>query len=190
MAVDAAAIKEKIIRLAEHTFCGSGDVEAQDALTFHQYFLQTYPDGSAERAQLLQDLQGLENRLRGLTGWLPAVEAATVLPFQTDQIQSFVVAPWQLGLAPEDSVKGASKIVYILDTVSNFLASPYRSEREPLDLLFGKGARPSDPIGPWFIPLEWGRVVRAESSWSALCGFNFLMQSLWPSLTACKLCYA
>lgn len=149
MAVDAAAIKEKIIRLAEHTFCGSGDVEAQDALTFHQYFLQTYPDGSAERAQLLQDLQGLENRLRGLTGWLPAVEAATVLPFQTGQIQSFVVAPWQLGLAPEDSVKGASKIVYILDTVSNFLASPYRSEREPLDLLFGKGARPGDPIGPW-----------------------------------------
>lgn len=149
MAVDAADVKERIIRLAEQTFCGSGDVEAQDAMTFHQYFLQKYPDGSAERGQLLQNLQGLENRLRGLTGWMPQAEVVTVLPFLTGQIQSFIVAPWQLGLAPEDSVKGPSKIVYILDTVANFLANPYRSEREPLDLLFAKGARPGDPIGLW-----------------------------------------
>ena len=71
MAAAQAAVKEKIVKLAEDTFCGPGDIEAQDAKSFHQYFMQTYPPDSAERNQLLSDLQGLENRLKALTGWVP-----------------------------------------------------------------------------------------------------------------------
>ena len=63
MAEAQAAVKEKIVKLAEDTFCGSGDIEAQDAKSFHQYFMQTYPPDSAE---LLSDLQGLENPSQGL----------------------------------------------------------------------------------------------------------------------------
>ena len=79
--------------------------------------MQTYPPDSAERSQLLSYLQDLENRLKALTGWVPPAAVGAVLPFNAGQIQTFVVAPWQLGLAPADSVKGPSKIVYILDTV-------------------------------------------------------------------------
>ena len=35
----AEAVKEKILNLAEETFLGSGDLEAQDAKSFHQYFV-------------------------------------------------------------------------------------------------------------------------------------------------------
>ena len=138
MAAAEAAAKEKIVKLAEETFCGPGDIEAQDAKSLHQYFKQTYPPGSAERSMLLSDLHGLDNRLKALTGWVPPAAVDALLPFNAGQIQSFVVAPWQLGLAAEDSVKGPSKIVYILDTVSNFLVSPYRSEREPWLAVFSR----------------------------------------------------
>ena len=125
MAAAEAAVKEKIVKLAEETFCGSGDIEAQDAKSFHQYFLQTYPPGSAERSKLLSDLHGLENRLKALTGWVPPAAVDALLPFNAGQIQSFVVAPWQLGLAAED-------------TVSHFLVSPYRSERETWLAVFSR----------------------------------------------------
>ena len=74
-----------------------------------------------------------------LEGWVPPAAVRAVLPFNAGQIQTFAVVPWQLGLAAADSIKGPSKIVYI----------PYRSEREPLDLLFCPGARPGDPVGDW-----------------------------------------
>ena len=38
----AEAVKEKILNLAEETFLGSGDLEAQDAKSFHQYFVCVY----------------------------------------------------------------------------------------------------------------------------------------------------
>ena len=104
MAAAEAAAKEKIVKLAEETFCGSGDIEAQDAKSLHQYFKQTYPPGSAERSMLLSDLHGLDNRLKALTGWVPPAAVDALLPFNAGQIQSFVVAPWQLGLAAEDTV--------------------------------------------------------------------------------------
>ena len=125
MAAAEAAAKEKIVKLAEETFCGPGDIEAQDAKSLHQYFKQTYPPGSAERSMLLSDLHGLDNRLKALTGWVPPAAVDALLPFNAGQIQSFVVAPWQLGLAAED-------------TVSHFLVSPYRSEREPWLAVFSR----------------------------------------------------
>ena len=93
MAAAEAAAKEKIVKLAEETFCGSGDIEAQDAKSLHQYFKQTYPPGSAERSMLLSDLHGLENRLKALTGWVPPAAVDALLPFNAGQIQSFCGCP-------------------------------------------------------------------------------------------------
>ena len=144
-------VKEKIRRMAEKTFCGSGDPEASDALNFHEYFLQTYPVGSPERDNLQQFFTQLGERLWRLTGKSNPEHTANVLnwPSREGEIQRLIVTPWQLGLAPEDSIKGPSKIVYILDTVQNFLTRPYSSEKEPLDLLFAFDQKPGETIRPW-----------------------------------------
>lgn len=173
LAPKAMALAARIVSLAEKTFCGSGDLEAQDALTFHDYFMATYPPGSPQRDQLVVDMQGLEQRVKTLTGWVPEPIVTTVLPFPPNgQIDRFVVAPWQLGLAAEDSVKGPSKMVYILDTVSNFLARPYFSQKEPLDILFAKAARPGDAVDDWSLVHSIGM----GKSW-----ISQGMRKQWPS---------
>ena len=140
----------KILQKAEETFCGSGDLEANDAINFHDYFMSQYPPGSANRDGLEAEFKHLETRLTNLVGWVPATHVTHVLNFPMgNEVQRFVVAPWQLGLSSDDSIKGPSKMVYILDTVSSFLSRPYMSEKEPLDLLFSKQSRPQEAVGSW-----------------------------------------
>ena len=140
----------KILQEAEETFCGSGDLAANGAINFHDYFMSQYPPGSANRDGLEAEFKHLETRLTNLVGWVPATHVIHVLNFPMgNEVQRFVVAPWQLGLSSDDSIKGPSKMVYILDTVSSFLSRPYMSEKEPLDLLFSKQSRPQEAVGPW-----------------------------------------
>lgn len=140
----------KIMQKAGQTFSGSGDLEANDAINFHDYFMSQYPPGSANRDGLEADFKHLETRLTNLVGWVPATHVTHVLNFPMgNEVQRFVVAPWQLGLSSDDSIKGPSKMVYIMDTVSSFLSRPYMSEKEPLDLLFSKQSRPQEAVGSW-----------------------------------------
>ena len=142
-------VKSKITHLAEETYCGSGDIEAQDTVTFHDYFKQTYPPGSTSRDELVQKFKNLEWRLVQLTGWMPQPSNAAALPWQDGKVQRLIVEPSQLGLLPDDSVKGPSKMVYILDTVQSFLERPFLSEKEPLDTLFAKDQSPGEQVRPW-----------------------------------------
>ena len=142
-------VKSKITHLVEETYCGSGDIEAQDTVTFHDYFKQTYPPGSTSRDELVQKFKNLEWRLVQLTGWMPQPSNAAVLPWQDGKVQRLIVEPSQLGLLPDDSVKGPSKMVYILDTVQSFLERPFLSEKEPLDILFAKDQSPGEQVRPW-----------------------------------------
>ena len=102
-------------------------------MTFHGYFKQTYPPGSTSRDELVQKFKNLEWRLAQLTVWIPQTSNAAVLPWQDGKVQRLVVEPSQLGLSPDDSVKGPSRMVYVLDTVQSFLDRPFLSEKEPLD---------------------------------------------------------
>ena len=143
------AVKSKITYLVEDTYCGSGDIEAQDTVTFHDYFKQTYAPGSTSRDELAQKFTNLERRLEQLTGWIPPNSNSVALPWPQDgKVQRLLVEPSQLGLLLDDSVKGPSKMVYILDTVQSFLDRPFMSEKEPLDILFAKDQSPGDQVRP------------------------------------------
>lgn len=162
----------KILQKAEETFCGSGDLEANDAVNFHDYFMSQYPPGSASRDDLEAGFKHLETRLTNLIAWVPAPHVTNVLNFPMgNEVQRFVVAPWQLGLSSDDSIKGPSKMVYIMDTVSSFLSRPYMSEKEPLDLLFSKtpGHKKLLVLGLWFMLLAWESHQLHVSFWSVQC---------------------
>jgi len=145
---EAAAVKAKIDKYIEEQYTGSGDIEASDVVDFYTFFEKKYP-GREGQEQLLGLLQRLESRVQGLLGWNPGPPQDVVLEPQPDKTPDFYVAPWQLGLSSNHSVKGKSKFIHILDTVHNFLNKPYNSIREPLDLLFEPSAQPGSPVAPW-----------------------------------------
>ena len=96
-------------------------------------------------------MQDLETRISTLTGWQPPAYVRDVPhpPRAGDDFVGFVVAPWQLGLDARSSVKGPSKLCYIINICTSFLSQPYNSLREPLDLLFSRGAVPGQPVEAW-----------------------------------------
>ena len=67
------------------------------------------------------------------------------LPFNAGQIQTFVVAPLQLGPVAADSVKGPSMIVYILDTGPAHIVL----KGNCLTCCFVQEPGVGDPVGDW-----------------------------------------
>eukprot|EP00435_Cladocopium_sp_Y103_P048636 s2064_g14.t1 len=87
MAADAAAVKAKIVKLAEETLCGSGDIEAQQAAGCAlQSQVGKSGESIGEKTWHL-DLEGSENRLKALTGWIPPAAVDVALPFNNGEIQ-------------------------------------------------------------------------------------------------------
>lgn len=85
----------KILQKAEETFCGSGDLEANDAVNFHDYFMSQYPPGSASRDGLEASFKHLETRLTNLIAWVPAPHVTNVLNFPMGK--KFSGLWWHLG---------------------------------------------------------------------------------------------
>ena len=166
----------KILQKAEETFCGSGDLAANDAINFHDYFLSQYPPGSANRDGLEAEFKHLETRLTNLVGWAPATHVTHVLNFR---MGNEVQAPWQLGLSSDDSIKGPSKMVYIhLGHSVQFFCPDHTCLRRNHWIY----SFPSNPdhkkllvLGPWFTLLAWESHQLHVSFWRVQCDCSWVM---------------
>ena len=68
----------------------------------------------------------------------------------------FILAPWQVGLTEDHSVKGKSKMCYIFDTAHRFLLKPYSSRKDPLHVLFSPTAVTGQEVADWSMVIDVG----------------------------------
>ena len=177
MARAKETVTQKIQEYIRVEYGGSCDIEISDSLDFCSYFHLKY-NGNMEGLQ--EKFMRLENKLKALTGWNPNPPQETVVPPNPDDPPEFMVAPWQLGVTPNHSVKGKSKSVHILDTVQHFLKSAYNSKKEPLELLFAPGAREGEVIGSWSMvhSVGMGKSSACRMILEAACSLNLTDEEL------------
>ena len=146
-----AEVVDKITKHVHGTYLKSLDPEATDVVTFHEYFGHNFPQGGLARDNFKAYMEGLVVFLTDNGHQLPALDTVVPATPAAHQAHRFIVGPWSLGLGLEQTIKGASPMVHILETVHNFLAEPYLSAKEPLDVVFPSSQHAGSPILDWSI---------------------------------------
>ena len=135
---------------------GSGDLEVFDALDFCDFFEKKYPetdDRNSLKARFLELRQFVQ---RAEPGWnAPSYINHVVAPDATTNPR-FILAPWQVGLTEDHSVKGKSKMCYIFDTAHRFLLKPYSSRKDPIHVLFSPLAVTGQEVADWSMVIDVG----------------------------------
>ena len=91
-----------------------------------------------------------------LIGWnAPGYITRVVAPDATTNPR-FILAPWQVGLTEDHSVKGKSKMCYIFDTAHRFLLKPYSSRKDPIHVLFSPLAVTGQEVADWSMVIDVG----------------------------------
>ena len=151
------AVKKKITSYLDNFFGGSGDLEAEDALDISDYFVTEYGEKPHEFQRMMQDVR---NRLMELdpTWYARRPELAATIPEPPGPgcVCELFLAPWHIGFRPTDSMKGKSRTVHVLGVVEDFLAEPYNSSRDPLNVLSPKGGISGHAIPAFSMRLSIG----------------------------------
>ena len=160
-------------------YLGSKDIEVTDSIDFCEYFVLHYGN-AAGKVKLKDKFVKLEQDLRAVAAWNPPDPITTVVPPDPEDFPEFRVAPWQLGFTEKHSVKGKSKLVYIMDTVDNFLKKPYDSKTEPLQVLFGPRSQVGATVEDWSMILHigMGKASAARMILEAVSEMNLDMETL------------
>ena len=152
MATKKLSVEDQIRGHINEKYLRSKDIENPDSIDFCAYFEQTYGNKQDElKAKFLH----IESFLC-TDGWTPQAHITTVVDADPDDMPEFWAAPWQLGFTEAHSVKGKSKLVNILDVVSEFLKKPYNSKNEPLQTLFDPRSQVGGTVEDWSMVLSIG----------------------------------
>ena len=152
MATKKLSVEDQIRGHINEKYLRSKDIENPDSIDFCAYFEQTYGNKQDElKAKFLH----IESFLC-TDGWTPQAHITTVVDADPDDMPEFWAAPWQLGFTEAHSVKGKSKLVNILDVVSEFLKKAYNSKNEPLQTLFGPRSQVGGTVEDWSMVLSIG----------------------------------
>ena len=93
---------------------------------------------------------------RAAPGWdAPSYITHVVAPDATTNPR-FMLAPWQVGLTEDHSIKGKSKMCYICDTAHRFLLKPYSSRKDPIHVLFSPTAVTGQEVVDWSMVIDIG----------------------------------
>ena len=172
-------IVDEIAKHIQAKYLGSKDIEVTDSIDFCEYFENRY--GTDEgRALLKTKFLKLEKDLCVVTAWNPPSAVDVVKDANPDDIPDFCVSPWQLGFTTQHSVKGKSKLVYIMDTVDGFLKKPYDSKTEPLQVLFGPRSTVGTAVEDWSMVLSigMGKASACRMILEAVCELNMDTESI------------
>jgi hypothetical protein len=151
------AVRKKITSYLDNHFGGSGDLEAEDAMDISDFFVSEYGEKLGVFQQVMQEVR---NRLMSLDPtWYarrPELAANIPEPPRPGCVCELFLAPWQIGFRPTDSMKGKSRTVHVLGVVEDFLAEPYNSSRDPLNVLSPKGGISGHAIPTFSMRLSIG----------------------------------
>ena len=173
-----AKLKEQILNDIRKKYLGTPDIEKVDSVDFCTYFAMHYGD-DAGRARLKEMFLKLERDLSS-QGWAPAAQVTHSIEPNPDDIPEFWAAPWQFGLTADHSIKGASKLVHIVDIVDGFLKRPYNSKTEPLQVVFGPRSKVHDAVEDWSMVLVvgMGKASACRMILESVCTLNLSLAEL------------
>ena len=150
------ALSKLVMEYLVTEYRGSGDLEVFDALDFCDFFEKKYPetdDRNSLKARFLELWQFVQ---RAQPGWdAPSYINHVVAPDATTNPR-FILAPWQVGLTEDHSVKGKSKMCYIFDTAHRFILKPYSSRKDPIHVLFSPLAVTGQEVADWSMVIDVG----------------------------------
>ena len=118
---------KKILDWSLKQFCGTGDVEKEDAVHAVDYLEQTY---GPNPGILKETLEAFKRRLEVLDpAWcFSRIPVATIVPaFDGDQPETARLSVTQLGFLESSSIKGRSKMINVFERIPNFFEKPYNS---------------------------------------------------------------
>jgi hypothetical protein len=115
------------------TFYGSGDPEVEDAVDIVDWLSTIY---GQQQDELTTSFQAVRARLEIMyPQWVysrpPTSDRVPVLAVSGESV-SCRLPPWKLGFTEKSSKKGKSKMVKIMDTITNMLDRPYDSVQNPI----------------------------------------------------------
>ena len=127
---------KKILQHLEKQHCGSGDVEVEDAIDPVDYLTQRF---GANPAAFTDILRKLWNQLDRLDSTWAARRETPVDSLPPAPAPGATIELWlstqKLGFTVDSSIKGKSKCIRIMDCMEDFLAEPYASARNPLNIV-------------------------------------------------------
>ena len=135
---------------------GSGDIEVFDTLDICDIFAKTYPetDGRNNIKARILELQMFAERVA--PRWnAPSCITHVVAPDATTNPR-FILAPWQVGLSEDHSIKGKSYMCYIFDTAHRVLLETYSSRKDPIHVLFSPTAVTGQEVPNWSMAIDVG----------------------------------
>ena len=175
--ISEAAVKKKILAQIQSSYLHEcSDIEATGATDFCTFFDNKY---GHKKDELKCKFVHLESLLAG-GGFNLSAPQNIVVDSDPHDVPEFLVAPWQLGFTSAHSVKGGSKLVHIMDIIDGFLAKPYNSKNEPLQVLLGPRSKVGDPIEDWSMVLSvgMGKSSAARMILEAACETNLTVEEI------------
>ena len=150
------ALSKLVMEYLVTEYRGSGDLEVFDALDFCDFFAAKYPDTDDRNSLKARILELREFARRARPGWnAPSYITHVVAPDATTNPR-FILAPWQVGLTEDHSIKGKSNMCYIFDTAHRFMLKPYSSRKDPIHVLFSPTAVTGQEVADWSMVIDVG----------------------------------
>ena len=147
-----SVVEDRIKQHINEKYLRSKDIENPDTIEFCEYFAHTYGQKQLELKAMFLKIQNFLFQ----DGWNPPMHITNVVSPDPDDTPEFWAAPWQFGFTGDHSVKGPSKLVNILDIVTQFLNKPYNSKNEPLQVLFSPRSQVNGLVEDWSMILSTG----------------------------------
>ena len=163
-----ATFVSQVVANAYKVLAGSKDPEAHDGQNVQLWLASQIADKQCETKQALL---AFEKRLTALQphNWSPPEHSRAVPLLEIEESTPMILAPYQLGFASKDSMRGAVKTVRCLEVMTEFLESPFDSRAQPLQILCPGDLAPGAAMPDFSVAYVMGQTRACSALMVLMC---------------------